>query len=149
MSLCAQNRRCTCWTVQSMNLIIMQGLNITVRNKTFWSYRLHKPDTLLAFYRKKCLSSRPQKWRKKSWNVHKIVGAHLQCIDNHYAKIWYKGMKTVGVTDCTNQTPPKHFGWKKCLNSTHIMNEKIFIKCAQNRRCTSSMYEQSLGKVWI
>ena len=26
-------------------------------------------------------------------------------------------------------------------------NEKIFIKCAQDRRCTSSMCEQSLGEV--
>ena len=28
-------------------------------------------------------------------NVHKIGGAHLQCMNNHYAKIKYKGMKTV------------------------------------------------------
>ena len=34
-------------------------------------------------------------------------------------------MKTVGVTDYTNQTPPKHFGWKKCLSSTPVKNEKI------------------------
>ena len=56
-------------------------------------------------------------------------------------------MKTVGVTDYTNLTPPMHFGRKKCLSSTPVKNEKIFIKCAQNGRCTSSMYEQSLGKV--
>ena len=42
--------------------------------------------------------------------------AHLQCVNNHYAKFEYKEMKTVGVTDYTNQTPPKHFRWKKtCL----------------------------------
>ena len=29
-------------------------------------------------------------------------GAHLQCMNNHYAKFEYKGMKTVGVTDYTN-----------------------------------------------
>ena len=29
-------------------------------------------------------------------NVHKIRGAHLQCMDNHLAKFEYKGMKTVG-----------------------------------------------------
>ena len=51
-------------------------------------------------------------------NVHKIGGAHLQCMNNHYAKIKYKGMKTVGVTDYPNQAPPTHFGWKKCLSST-------------------------------
>ena len=32
----------------------------------------------------------------------KIVGAHLQCVNNHYAKFEYKEMKTVGVTDYTN-----------------------------------------------
>ena len=36
---------------------------------------------------------------------------------------------------------PTHFGWKKCLSSTPIKNEKIFIKCAQNRRSISSMYQ--------
>ena len=45
-------------------------------------------------------------------NVHKIEGAHLQCVNNHNVMFGYKGMKTAGVTDCTNQTPPKHFGWK-------------------------------------
>ena len=46
-------------------------------------------------------------------NVHKIVGAHLQCESNHYELFKYKGMKTVGVTDYTNLTPPTHFVWKK------------------------------------
>ena len=50
--------------------------------------------------------------KKKSWNVHKIGGAHLQWMVNHYAKIEYKGMKTVEVTDYTNQTTPTHFGCK-------------------------------------
>ena len=35
-------------------------------------------------------------------NVHKIGDAHLQCLNNHYAKFEYKGMKTLGVTDYTN-----------------------------------------------
>ena len=61
-----------------------------------------------------------------------VGGAHLQCVNNHYAKLEYNG----GVTDYTNQTPLTHFGWKKCLSSTPIKNEKIFIKCAQNGRCT-------------
>ena len=45
-------------------------------------------------------------------------------------------MKTVGVTDYTNQTPTKHLGWKNCLSSTTpLKNEKIFmnLKCAQSR----------------
>ena len=39
-------------------------------------------------------------------------GAHLQCVNNHYVNIEYKGLTTAGVTDYTNQTPSKHFGWK-------------------------------------
>ena len=34
--------------------------------------------------------------------MHKIGGAHLQCMKNHLAKFEYKGMKTVAVTDYTN-----------------------------------------------
>ena len=34
--------------------------------------------------------------------MHKIGGAHLQCVNNHRAKFEYKGMNTVGVTDYTN-----------------------------------------------
>ena len=78
--------------------------------------------------------------------MHKIEGAHLQCVNNQYAKFEYKGMKSVGVTDYTNKTPSKHFGWKKVHHSTKKMR-KIFIKGAQNRKCTSSMCGQSLYKV--
>ena len=31
-----------------------------------------------------------------------IGGAHLQCVNNHFAKFKYKEMNTVGVTDYTN-----------------------------------------------
>ena len=76
-------------------------------------------------------------------NVHKIGGAHLQCVNNHYAKYEYKGMNTVGVTDYTNLTP---FRTEKMSKFNIRKNVKIFIKCAYIWRCTSSMYEQSLGK---
>ena len=36
-----------------------------------------------------------QKLRKKLSNVPKIRDAHLQCVNNHYAKFEYKGMKSV------------------------------------------------------
>ena len=39
-------------------------------------------------------------------------GAHLQCVNIHYAKIEFKGMNTVGVTYYTNYASPKHFGLK-------------------------------------
>ena len=41
------------------------------------------------------------------------------------------------------------FWMEKILSPTTVKNEKIFIKCAQNGRCTSSICEQSLCKVWI
>ena len=47
----------------------------------------------------------PQKMRFFLSNVHKIGGEHLQCVNNHYAKFEYKGLKTVRVIDYTNQTP--------------------------------------------
>ena len=59
-------------------------------------------------------------------------------------KFEYKGMKTVGVTDYTNQTPPKHSDGK--MSKFYRKNVKIVFKCAQNRACTSSMCEQSLCK---
>ena len=57
-----------------------------------------------------CLSSRPPKMKKKIMKCIQKEGAHFQCMNNHYAKFEYKGMKNVGVTDYTNQTPPTHFG---------------------------------------
>ena len=96
---------------------------------------------------KKCLSSTPLKNEKIFMKCAQNKSAHLQCMNNHYAKFEYKGTKSVGVTDYTNQAPPKHFGWKKCLSSTPLKNEKIFMKCAQNIRCTSSMCEKSSCKV--
>ena len=62
---------------------------------------------------KKCLGSIPVKMRKFLSNVPKIGGAHLQCVNNHYTKFEYKGIKTLGVTDYTNQTPSKHFWMEK------------------------------------
>ena len=80
-------------------------------------------------------------------NVHKIEGAHLQCVNNHNVKFEYKGMQTVGVTDYTNQTLPISFQLEKCLNSTALKNKKLLIKFAQNGRCKSSMCQQSLCSV--
>ena len=77
--------------------------------------------------------------RKYSRNVHKIEGVHLLYVNNHYAKFEFKEIKSVGVTDYTNQTPSKYH----VLIQHPRKNEKIIMKCAQNRRCTSSMCEQS------
>ena len=53
-------------------------------------------------------------------------------------------MKTIKATDYTNQTQSKYF-WTE--SSTALKIKKIFMKCAQNKRCTSSICEQSLCKV--
>ena len=63
----------------------------------------------LSILEKKMFKFKTPKNEKKSWNVYRIGGAHLKCMNNHYAKFEYKGMKTVGVTDHTNLTPPMHF----------------------------------------
>ena len=42
----------------------------------------------------------------------------------HNTKFEYKGMKHTGVTDYTNQSRTKHFGWKKCLSSTALKIRK-------------------------
>ena len=66
--------------------------------------------------------------------MHKKEGAHLQCMNNHYANFEYKRMNTVRVTDYTNKAPSKHLGRKKCLSSTPVKNGKIYIKCAKTEK---------------
>ena len=47
----------------------------------------------------------------------------------------------------TQPDTPYAFRVEKCLSPISVQNEKIFIKCAQNRRCTFSICEQPLCKV--
>ena len=77
-----------------LNRIIMQSFHIeewkllelqitqTIHPKPFPSEKNSKFNTR-------------QKLRKYLSNLHKIRAAHLQCVDNHYAKFEYKGMKSV------------------------------------------------------
>ena len=96
---------------------------------------------------KKCLSSTPVKIEKlyvkraQNWRCTSSI------VNNHYAKFEYKGMKTVGVTDYTNQTPSKHFWMEKMSKFNTPKNKKIYMKCVQNDRCKSSICEQSLCQV--
>ena len=69
---------------------------------------------------KNVIVQHPSKIRKYLSNVHKMDGAHLQCVNNHSAKFENKEMKTVEVTDYTIQTPSKHFWTEKCLSSTPL-----------------------------
>ena len=43
--------------------------------------------------------------RKYSCNVHKIVNAHLQCVNNNYTQFDNKGMITYGVTVTQTRHP--------------------------------------------
>ena len=80
--------------------------------------------------------------------MHIIGGAHVQFVNNHYAKFECKGMTIVGVTDYTNQTP-KAFRMEKMYKFNTPQNlENIYQMCT-NRRCTFSMCEQSFCKVLI
>ena len=63
--------------------------------------------------------------------MHKIEDAHFKCVNNHYAKFEYKGMKTILVTDYTNLTPLTHFGCGKCLSSTPVKMRK-YLSNVQN-----------------
>ena len=87
--------------------ITMQSLN--VKEWKLLELQITQTRRPYAFRMEKCPSPTPVKKRKYLSNVHKIRGAHLQCVYNHYAKFECKGMKTGGVTDFTNQTPSKHF----------------------------------------
>ena len=139
----AQNRRCTSSIYKKNHYAKIEYKGMKTVGVTY--YTNQAPPTHFGW--KKCLSSTPVKIIKYLSNVHKIGGAHLQCMNNHKAKFDYKEMKTVGFTDYTNQAPPCISDGKKNVKFNTRKNKKIFIKCAQNRRCTSSMYEQSLGKV--
>ena len=68
---------------------------------------------------------------EKKYDTCKIEGAHLQCVNNHYAKFEYKGINTLGVTEYTNLAPPKNFEWRKCLSSTTVKNEKKIETCTK------------------
>ena len=79
---------------------IMQSLNVKEWILLEFQFTLVKAPE--AFRKGKNVCSTPFKIKKNKINVHKIEGANLQCVNNHYAKFEYKGMNTVGVTDYTN-----------------------------------------------
>ena len=94
----------------------------------------------------KCLIPTALKSNKYLSNVHKIGGTHVQLMNNHYAKLNIKGWKLFEL----HFTQTRHhlsILRKKCPVSTPVKNEKVVIKCAQNGKLTSSIFEQSLCKV--
>ena len=62
--------------------------------------------------------------------MHKIRDGHFQCVNNHYEKFEYKGMKSVGDTI-------QAFLTEKMSKLYTPKNENTFTKGEQNIRCTS------------
>ena len=56
-------------------------------------------------------------------------------MNNHFATFEYEGMKSALVTDYTNQTTTKHFGWKKMSKFKKPKNGKIYLKPKETLHC--------------
>ena len=80
--------------------IIMQSLNI--KEWKLLELQIIQTRNHLSISNKKMSKFNTRQKSGKKWNVHKIEGAHLQCVNNHYAKFEYKEINTVGVSDYTN-----------------------------------------------
>ena len=90
----------------------------------------------------------PQKWKKV------MKGAqNRRCTssmgEQSFSKVWMKRNKNFWSYRLHKLGTPKVLRTAKCLSSTPLKNEKKIMNCAQNRRCTSSICEQSFGKVWM
>ena len=78
--------------------------------------------------------------RKYCSNVHKIGGAHLQCMDSHYTKFEYKGIKTLRVNNYTKLGAPKVLGTNRWSGHTTRIDfvkatEVKSISCCINPKC--------------
>ena len=100
----------------------------------------------LSILQKKITKFKTPENEKKNHEMYTKRGTHLQYSNNYYAKFEYKRMKTVGVTDYTSRHPLCISDGKMSMFNIR-KSVKIFIKFAQNRKCTSSMCEPSLFKV--
>ena len=130
-------------------IINMQSLNI--KEWKLFELQITQTRHPLIILQKKMSNFKTPKMKKNPWNVYKIEGAHLQCMNNHYVKFEYKGMKTAGVTDYTNQTPLRISDGKTSNMSnfnTRKQWENIYQMCTK-KRCTSSMCEQPICKIWL
>ena len=75
------------------NRIIMQSFHKGTKTVGVTDYTNYTPKTIRS--EKNSKFNTRQKLRKYFSNEHKIRDAHLQCVNNHYAKFEYKGMKSV------------------------------------------------------
>ena len=140
----AQNRRCTSSICeQSLGKVLMK------RNKNFWSYRLHKLGTPKLLWTTKCLSPTPLKNEKKNMKRAQNMRCTSSICEQWLGHVWIKRNKNIWSYRLHKLGTPKMLRTVKCLSWTPLKNEKKIMKHAQNRRCTSSICEQSLGKVWM
>ena len=140
----AQNRRCTSSICeQSFGKVWMK------RDKNFWSYRLHKLGTPKVLRTAKCLSSKPLKNEKKIMKRAQNRRCTSSICEQSFGKVWMKRDKNFWSYRLHKLGTPKVLRTAKCLSSKHLKNEKKIMKHAQKRRCTSSICEQSFGKVWM
>ena len=138
----AQNRRCTSSICeQSLGKVLMK------RNKNFWSYKLHKLGTPKVLLTVKCLSSTPLKNEKKIMKRAQNKRCTSSICEQSLSKVLMKRNKNFWSYRLHKLGTPKVLRTAKCLSSTPLKNEKKIMKHAQNRRCTSSICEQLLGKV--
>ena len=82
---CAQNKGCT--HVQYVNNHKVLSLNM--KDLKLLESQITQTRHPLVFQMDKISSSTGVKIRKYLSNVHKIEGAHVQCMNNHYAKFEY------------------------------------------------------------
>ena len=139
-----QNRRCTSSICeQSLGKVWIK------RNKNFWSYRLHKLGTPKRLRTTKCLSSTPLQNKNKNYETCTNRRCTSSICEQSLGKVWMKRNKNFWSYRLHKVGTPKVLRTDKCLSSTPLKNEKKIMKRAQNRRCTSSICEQSFGKVWM
>ena len=90
----------------------------------------------------------PQKWKKIMKHAQNRRCTSSIC-EQLLGKVWMKRNKDFWSYRLHKLGTPKVLRTAKCLSSTPLKNEKKIMKHAQNRRCTSSICEQSFGKVWM
>ena len=97
----------------------------------------------------KNVSSTPLKNKKKIMKRAQNKRCTFSICEQLLGKVWIKKNENFWSYRLHKLGIPQTLRLEKCLSSTPLKNKNKFMKRAQNKRCTSSIYEQSLGKVWI
>ena len=74
----------------------MQSLNI--KEWKLWELQITQTMTPSKHFEPKNVFKFKTPQNDFLWNVQKIGGAHIQWVNNHYAKFEYKGMKKLQIT---------------------------------------------------